>query len=130
MQISNMTIKQYNGQDANFYIQCKGEHSGRPLRKAIPNCFAIFTDISNAYEIAYAAFISKSYYRHIKGTCVPYIRIADAKEVLSLFISKTTEQKTANLKKIEQIDLAINKAEEQLKLLKQMKVAIAYNYAK
>jgi hypothetical protein len=120
-----MTIKQYNGQQATFYIQCKGEHSGRPLRKAIPNCFAIFTDIPNAFELAYAAFISKSYHRYLKGSCQPYIRIADAKEILSYSLSKVTDQKRENLKKIEQIDNAIIKLKEQLRLLEQIKIGTA-----
>lgn len=120
-----MTIKQYNGQQATFYIQCKGEHSGRPLRKPIPNCFAIFTEIPNAFELAYAAFISKSYHRYLKGSCQPYIRIADAKEILSYSLSKVTDQKRENLKKIEQIDIAIIKLKEQLRLLEQIKIGTA-----
>jgi hypothetical protein len=125
-----MTIKQYNGTTADFYIQCKGDHSGRPLKTPIPNCFSVFTDIPNAYEIAYAAFVSKSYYRHIKGSCVPFIRIADANEVLSLFISKTTEQNRTNLAKIEKLDAMIGKAKEQLQLLEDMKMSIAMNHVR
>jgi hypothetical protein len=125
-----MTIKQYNGTPATFYIQCKGEHSGRPLKNPIPNCFSIFTDIPNAYEIAYAAFVSKHYHRHIKGSCVPYIRIADAKEVLSLFMGKIDERKQKSLNQIEQIDTAIISIKNQLALLEQMKVATARNFVK
>lgn len=125
-----MTIKQYNGTPATFYIQCKGEHSGRPLKNPIPNCFSVFTDIPNAYEIAYAAFVSKYYHRHIKGTCVPYIRIADAKEVLSLFISKVDERKQKSLKEIKQIDEAIKNMKKQIYLLEQLKLAKARNFVK
>lgn len=125
-----MNIKQYNGQLADFYIQCKGEHSGRPLKTPIPNCFAIFTEIPNAYEIAYAAFISNSYHKYLKGSCQQFIRIADAKEVLSDCISKITEHKRINLKKIEQIDEAILKAKQQLKLLQDTKVLIAKTVVK
>lgn len=120
-----MTIKQYNGQQATFYIQCKGEHSGRPLKTPIPNCFAIFTDIPNAFELAYAAFISKSYHRYLKGSCQQFIRISDAKEVLYNCLSKVTEQKRNNLKKIQQIDDQILNVKKQLEILNQSKVYLA-----
>lgn len=120
-----MTIKQYNGTPATFYIQCKGLHSGKPLKQPIPNCFSVITDTPNAFELAYAAFISKHYSRHIKGSVVPYIRIADAKEVLSYFLPKLNEQSRKSLKKLEQIDQAIINTKNQLALLEQMKVSTA-----
>jgi uncharacterized radical SAM superfamily Fe-S cluster-containing enzyme len=120
-----MTIKQYNGTDATFYIQCKGSHSGRPLRTPIPNCFAVFTDIHNAFEIAYAAYVSKHYHRHLKGSVIPYLRIADVEEVLGMFIDKIDEQNTQRLEQIERIDNAIEAAKKQLTLLEQAKILIA-----
>lgn len=125
-----MTIKQYNGQQANFYIQCKGEHSGKPLKKPIPNCFAVFTDIENAYEIAYAAYVSKVYTQYIKGSVIPFIRVSDAKEVLSHFNAKINNYKRSNLDKIKQIDIAILKVKKQLELLEQSKIVVARSLIK
>ena len=120
-----MTIKQYNGTEATFYIQCKGEHSGRPLRNAIPNCFAVFTDLPNAFEIAYAAFVSKHYHRHLKGSVIPYLRIADVEEVLGMFIDRIDQSNEHRLKQIEDIDRAIEAAKKQLTLLEQAKILTA-----
>lgn len=122
---SSMTIKQYNGTEATFYIQCKGNHSGRPLRNPIPNCFAVFTDIHNAFEIAYAAYVSKHYHRHIKGSVIPYVRIADVEEVLGMFIDRIDERNEQRLAQIERIDNAIEVAKKQLILLEQAKISIA-----
>lgn len=120
-----MTIKQYNGTEATFYIQCKGEHSGRPLRNAIPNCFAVFTDLPNAFEIAYAAFVSKHYHRHLKGSVIPYVRISDVEEVLGMFIDRIDQSNEHRLKQIEDIDRAIEAAKKQLTLLEQAKILTA-----
>jgi hypothetical protein len=121
-----MKIKQYNGKhQADFYIQCKGLHSGRPLRNPIPNCFSIFTEQQNAFELAYAAYVSKSYNQFISGSVIPFIRISDCKKVLSAFINILDENVEGNLKKIEQIDKRIKNVEDQIRLLHQMKIAIA-----
>jgi len=120
-----MTIKQYNGTEATFYIQCKGEHSGRPLRNAIPNCFAVFTDLPNAFQIAYAAFVSKNYHRHLKGSVIPFLRIADVEEVLGMFIDRIDQSNEHRLKQIEDIDRAIEAAKKQLTLLEQAKILTA-----
>ena len=120
-----MTIKQYNGTEATFYIQCKGEHSGRPLRNAIPNCFAVFTDLPNAFEIAYAAYVSKHYHRHLKGSVIPYVRVSDVEEVLGMFIDRIHQSNEHRLRQIEDIDRAIEAAKKQLTLLEQAKILTA-----
>jgi uncharacterized radical SAM superfamily Fe-S cluster-containing enzyme len=116
-----MTIKQYNGQEATFYIQCKGLHSGRPLKKPIPNCFAVFTDIPNAFELAYAVFTARKYEIYIKGSVIPFIRLSDAKEVLSKFANKSTYRIESNLKQIELIDKQIINLKKQIENLEHLK---------
>ncbi len=126
-----MKIKQYNGQhQADYYIQCKGLHSGRPLKTPIPNCFSIFTEQQNAYELAYAAYVSKSYYPFIKGSVIPFITISDCKKVLNAFINVLDNKVEKNLTKIEQLDKLIFQQEEKLKLLNQMKIMIARQITK
>ena len=126
-----MEIKQYNGKHkATFYIQCKGLHSGRPLQQPIPNCFSIFTDQQNSFELAYAAYISKSYNPFIGGSVVPFIRIADCKKVLGSFINILDANVESNLKRIEAIDKQIRNVQKQSELLNQMKIAISMNLRK
>lgn len=79
----NVKISQYRkGKTGQFYIQCKGLHSGRPLLFPIPNCFTVETDSPELYQIAYALWVGRYYEPHLKGSVIPYIRLGDAMEVI------------------------------------------------
>lgn len=84
-----MTIKAYNGTTAEptenesvFYIQCKGNNSGRPLKKPIPNCWEVRTNRSVDFEIMYIVFESKILQTFIIGSVIPYIRLEDYKKII------------------------------------------------
>ena len=111
------------GQEANFYIQTKGLHAGRPLKNAIPNCVAVETDVENAFEIVYALWVAKKFVPYIGGSVVPFIRIADLKKVVLNGFEAVTDNKLTS--KIEKIDSAIENMEKQLELLKQMRFSLA-----
>lgn len=85
----------------------------------------MFTDIHSAFEIAYAAYVSKHYHRHLKGTVIPYVRISDVQEVLGMFIDRIDERNEQRLTEIERIDNAIEATKKQLILLEQAKISIA-----
>jgi restriction endonuclease S subunit len=120
-----MTISTYNGTPGDFYIQCKGLHSGKPLKNPIPNCFSIQTDISNAYEIVYSLWRAKRFYNCIGGSVVPFIRLSDVKKIVFKAIEKAEQYDTKSLKGIELIDAQIENTLKRLQLLKEMQQALA-----
>ena len=115
----------YSGQtDANFFIQCKGNNSGRPLVDPIPNCFAVYTDVPNAFEIVYGLFITKSFFREIIGSVIPFIKKQDLLKIIEPQLKKSY-----NLKALESVNLVDQQIEITLKkldLLKKMKISLAH----
>ena len=119
-----LRIETYNGQkSANFYIQSKGNYSGRPLRKPIPNCFAVFTNNPLAFEIVYCLFKGKLFEYYIIGSVIPFIRITAVKKILEKYIKvEFCEEKLKTIQSIDQILLIKN---EQIKNLMELQTAIA-----
>ena len=119
-----ITLKTYNGQtDANFFIQCKGNNSGRPLVDPIPNSFAVYTDVPYAFDIIQGLFISKKFVRNIIGSCVPFIRKTDLLKIIEPQLLKSH-----NLKELEAINLVDQQIENTLKkveILKKLKISLA-----
>lgn len=110
---------------ASFYIQCKGLHSGQPLKKRIPNCFAVFTDDDLAFEKCFCIWKSKSYYILIRGSVVPFISIRETRKLLHKSFLKMADADKKKILAIQQIDSAIALAEERIKLFKNMQFALA-----
>jgi len=119
------TIKTFNGSqnDATFYIQSKGNKAGQPLTQPIPNCFAVYTDVQNAFEIVYALYTAKAFKNFIIGSVIPFIRIDAMKKIVLPAFDRAFDTKKLNA--ICAIDQNIANLEKQLELMKQMKQAIA-----
>lgn len=120
-----INIKSYNGGEANFYIQCKGLHSGRPLREPIPNCFMVNTDVKNAFQIVYSLWVSKAFKYCIGGSVVPFIRIQDVKDIVVPAINNNLSYGEKELSSLEVVDRNIENLEKKLKLIKELKVSLA-----
>lgn len=107
-------LKSYNAKQPTpqFYIQCKGDHSGRPLKKPIPNCFSVYTNIENLYSLVYVLYIGGLFKKYISGSVVPFIRLGDVSGVIREHYN-LIERKT-DLEQVYKIDalfeLYINKA--------------------
>ncbi|PWK27178.1 hypothetical protein LV89_01993 [Arcicella aurantiaca] len=84
------------GIKADFYIQSKGNYAGRPLKKPIPNCFAVSTKKPFAYEIFYCLFKMKIYYPYIGGTAVPFITLYDFKKIAEPALKKQYDEVKLN----------------------------------
>ncbi len=119
-----LRVETYNGQkSANFFIQCKGNYSGRPLRKPIPNCFAVFTKNPLAFEIVYCLFKAKIFEYYIIGSVIPFIRITEVKKILEKYIQVEFCEK--KLKAIQGIDELLTIKQEQIKKLMDLQTAFA-----
>ena len=105
-------------QKPNFYIQSKGEHSGRPLKNPIPNCFSVYTESEHLYSLVYALYIGGKFKPHIGGSVVPFIRLDDAKQIIKQNLSFYSN--THLFSKIESIDTLKENIRKQLILLDQL----------
>lgn len=129
------SIKTYRAEDEvknhTFYILNKGINSGKPLKRACPNCYSFTTESAEDYEfyywICYGLYISKKFQRELIGSVILYIRIGDAKKLIHdaaqkiYFNQNNYSNKVKILLNIEEKERLIL---EQTKAIKQLKRAI------
>lgn len=113
---------QANEPTPKFYIQSKGEHSGRPLKNPIPNCFSVYTDNEILFSLVYALYIGGKFKHLIGGSVVPFIRLDDAKNLIR---DNLIYQSNAQLfLKVEKVDEVKENLKQQLILLDQLQRAL------
>lgn len=122
-----LVMKIYKGQqDADFYIQSHGEkNAGRPLRKPIRNCFAVWTDKENAFEIVSCLFIARKFEYYIGGSVIPFVRIFEIRKFLQNEFSKSYHGKS--LKLVEVATKYESVMQEQYEKSKMLTIAYARN---
>lgn len=112
------------GIKANFYIQSKGNYSGRPLKNPIANCFAVQTNTPLAFQICYCLFKMRVYEPFIHGTAVPFINLKDVQNIIQEAFSKTYCEK--KLKAIEQIQELITIELKRIDNLKELEYTLSH----
>lgn len=120
------TIKTFTGQDATFYIQSKGLHSGRPMKTPKSNCFAVTTSIENSFEIVFALYKGNAFKEWIKGSVIPFISITDLKKIVLPKIKNSKQLDSKKLNAICSIDLHVENLNSQIKKYKELQVALAF----
>lgn len=120
----------YTNQAAAFYIQNKGDNSGRPSKKPLRNSFAVFTDVENAFEIAYCVWIAKRYYPFIHGSVIPTMRMEAVKEVLKPALEQHDKLNKDYLFKLGEIDKLIESTRIKQGLLVDWQKALAFQTLK
>lgn len=116
---------------SSFYVQCKGNHSGRPLRESIPNCFSVIcaneADEKTAWTIATALYHSEQLKVDIIGTAVPFIRVSAYRKHFYNSWSYCNEaaKYTESLEKMEKLEKNLT---GQLKLIDQIKKALSFKF--
>jgi len=117
-------LSTYTGQNADFYIQCKGNNSGRPLATPKVNSFAVKTENPILKEVVQALFLGRYFEPYIIGSVIPYIRKQSIEEVIEQGIRNHKPEHLPKLKAVASIDHLILHNTEQIKTLKNYKVAI------
>lgn len=115
---------------ADFYIQSKGNHSGRPLREPKPNCFAVYTNEPHLFELVYTLYLSRLFEPHIIGSVVPFIRLPDVKNVVADGLERFRPERLKYLKTIREIEKYLQVQKEQMKHYNDLKIAIALSMLK
>lgn len=117
--------------DHTFFVLCKGNHSGRPMKKPCPNCFAITTENPADADFYFTAVLRlwqcRVFEPLIGGSVIPFIRLREFRGVLTRFLPALYERRDDFTKVVEQVK-AIEAREavirQQLDLLGQLKIAI------
>lgn len=100
-------------------------NAGKPLRSPLRNSFAVFTDDEFLFQKVQVLFEGKFFEPFIWGSVIPFIRLEDVKKVIRETKLKEGERTDKMLTSLNEIDKAILNAQDKIKLLKQLKVAIA-----
>jgi hypothetical protein len=122
-----LNIKTYNGlnNDATFYIQAKGLHSGRPLYKPIKNCFAVYSDSPLLFAFTFALWKGRCFEPFIGGSVIPFIRLADVRKILTLCLDEQKNDISKELTTIQKIDELLKLKNDQISHLKQLQIMTA-----
>jgi hypothetical protein len=71
----------FNGRNpGQFYIQAEGSRAGQPLQQPVANCFSVFTDCPQAYDVAACLFEADAY--AYSGKAFPVLTVATITTVL------------------------------------------------
>ena len=113
-----------------FYIQIKGNHSGRPLRKSIINCVAVYSDVPYLFELVDLLFNGRKFESYLKGSVIPFVRIEDLTEVIKKGLKHYKPEKIKLLDHVQKIDEALLNCNHKIKLLQAMQIAICSEFLK
>lgn len=118
------TLAQYRGQTATLFIQSKGLHSGRPLVKPIANCFALTTDHPHAFALCFAAYTAKRYRVIQRGSCIPFVTLADTRVILEDYLRPTPDGARLILEQVDAVQALLRNLEQRRKTLEQYRHAL------
>ena len=112
-----------------FFIQNRGNHSGRALHNPISNCFVVTTETEEQRESLYylcqSLQVGQYFKFYIIGSVIPFIRIDDIRKVLNTAI-RNYEQQQWELKIVKLMQIAIyeDNLKKQLETISGLKIAI------
>jgi len=113
-----------------FFIQMKGNHSGRPLRMPIKNCVAVYSSMPFLFEMVYLLFKGRKFEMFIGGSVVPFIRIDDLKNVIDQAVIFYRPEKIKFLNQVNKIDEVLNLYQKQTNLLQMAQMSICREFLK
>ncbi len=113
-----------------FYIQIKGNHSGRPLRKSIANCVAVYSELPYLFELVDMLFKGRKFEFCIIGSVVPFIRMDDLKEVINEGLKFYKPEKIKLLDQVHKIDELLANYQSQIKLLQTAQICVCRQFLK
>ncbi len=136
----SFSIKKYNGKQTTpkgnqsiFYIQCVGEHSGRPMKTPIPNSWEVVTERKTDFQILQCLFISKILKPFLVGSVIPFLRLSDYKNIISPILQNAlthSGELNARYLQIEKIEQNIERQKYSIQLLEQLKHITALKIAR
>jgi hypothetical protein len=108
---------------ANFYIQLKGDHSGRPMKTPIKNCTQVITKNPHLYQLCSMLWRGGLFRQKLRGTCCPFITHRDIKIVLNYGGTLNPSSIEAGAELLQSIDNAITSHQTTINKLGELRKA-------
>lgn len=106
-----------------FYIQSKGNNSGKPLKAPAANCFICicndYDHFETFYWLCYGLWKAGHFSPYLKGSVIPFIRLSDCNTAIYQGYSQSLDnnhQYRAAVIKMRKFDIYYKQALELLKL--------------
>ena len=122
-------------ENPHFFVLCKGMNSGKPLKMRCPNSFCVICNSDeekeNLYWVSFALWRSKAFHPYLMGSVIPYIRIADFRQLVSEKLMVVTTDLVGFAEVVKQLKLIEQHEKhflENLKLMEELKKAYVYKY--
>lgn len=114
-----------------FFMLSKGNNSGKPMNSPCPNCFVVITATVEARQfyfwLSYGLWQAHAFRSLLTGSVIPFIRIREAKDLLSDSAEKALKDRQKCMKALamlQDFDKKSEILEKQVKLVKDIKRAI------
>ncbi len=111
---------------ATFYVQSKGNRTGRPLKTPLANCWAVYSELDYLRGIAFSIYASGHLRTHLVGSVIPFMRIDDYRKTLTRAASIADHYDPKHLQTLEFLDQQIEHAATTLELFKQYQSVLAF----
>ncbi len=131
--ITHQTGKKYY--KPTIFILSKGINSGKPMKQATANCFAIIVktdrEAEDLYHVALALWQTKFWHQFLIGSVILFLRITDFKgefyEKSKVMLSEH-EEHVKTITKIKELQKVSDLFNQNLVLIEEMKRVILYQY--
>lgn len=120
-----------------IFILSKGINSGKPMKQATANCFALISktdkEAEDLYHVALALWQTKFWHQFLIGSVILFLRINDFKIE---FLEKSKEMLSEHeehvkvMAKIKELQKVSDLFNQNLALIEEMKRVVLYKYCK
>ncbi len=120
-----------------FFIQNKGNNSGKPLKIAIPNCFVFLLKSEEEkdffYSLLFGLWSAKSFHIFLRGSVIPFIVLPELKNCILESRIKANEnpvdfqKSVSTFQKLEEME---TNYKQNLRLIQEAKRMIFYKYTR
>lgn len=111
-----------------FFVQCKGENSGRPLRQPIANCWVVTVeqpeDLDRYYYLSYALWLAGGFKIYLRGSVIPFMVIHEYKACMAkaeCVTQSNAERFTESVENVSRFEVQLQKLRHNLAELQQAK---------
>jgi hypothetical protein len=120
-----------------FFIQNKGNNSGKPLKNEIPNCFVFLSESEEEkefyYSLLFALWSSKAFYIFLRGSVIPFIVLHELKNCIresEVKVNANFQDFQKSISTFRQLEQAEINYKQNLRLIQEAKRLIFRKYIK
>lgn len=120
-----------------FFVLCKGLNSGKPLSAPWPNSFVCICKNEKQkhfyYWLLFGLWKAKHFHQFLTGSVIPFIRISDLQNEVSIQADKVSKQKEEykiTVDKIKFLEEKEKSIRQNLALINDLKRAMIYRHLK